>query len=304
MDERLALTLDTPRASTQPNPWGSPSGPGLWHVKGLMLPSYIQNVSKALARGGLGESEAIHKAVGIVEDWKNGRTPNGKGHVHPDVQAAAAKAWAEWEAKRAEAHGSSAAHGKVAATMSTSLSKVLQLSTELSTRQPDDDPKTLAAAADGCLDQACDLLREVSLTSLPPQVQQAIALTYAASSTVDELLQAMGVPDPDDSAPPAAMSTQLPGRKLGKILALSADGDGDNDNDSGNDDNDQDLDGGTLTGTGAVMMAGTGRIGMVKSAGKGMHVGVHKSGAKTPPMSSRKAAGNAIIRMHKKQQGK
>jgi hypothetical protein len=304
MDNRLALTLDTPRASTQPNPWGTPDGPGLWHHKGLMLPAYIQNVSKALARGGLGESQAIHKAVGIVEDWKDGRTPNGKGHVHPDVQAAAAKAWAEWEAKRAEAHTSSAPHGKVAATMSSSLSKVLQLSTgqgEAAYPDADDDPRSLAAAVDACLDQACDLLHGVSLTSLPPEVQQAIALVYAASSTVDELLQAMGVPDPDEGSAPAAMSAPASSRSLGRLLALSGNSSTDSSSDSDGDADGDDLDGGSLTSAGAVMMPGQGRVGMVKAAAGGKHIGVHRSGAKTAPMATRKAAGNAVISMHKKQ---
>ena len=41
-------------------------------------------------------------AVGIVRGWAEGRT--GKGHVHPDVQAAAAAAIAKWEAAKAAAH--------------------------------------------------------------------------------------------------------------------------------------------------------------------------------------------------------
>jgi hypothetical protein len=77
----------------------------LFHVKGLQLPAYIQNVAHAFTRKGVPESEAIARAVGVVRDWAEGRTPNGKGHVHPDVQAAAKKALAEWEAAKAQAHG-------------------------------------------------------------------------------------------------------------------------------------------------------------------------------------------------------
>lgn len=100
-----ARTAQTPAASTVHHPFGSPSGPGLFHVKGLQLPAYIQNVAHAFRRQGAGESEAIARAIGVVKDWAAGRTPSGKGHVHPDVQAAAAKAVAEWEAAKAQAGG-------------------------------------------------------------------------------------------------------------------------------------------------------------------------------------------------------
>ena len=96
-------TAQTPVVSTVHSPIGSPSGPGLWHHKGLQLPAYIQNVAKAFIRGGTPESQAIARAVGVVRDWAAGRTPNGVGHVHPDVQAAAAKAIAEWDALKAGA---------------------------------------------------------------------------------------------------------------------------------------------------------------------------------------------------------
>lgn len=106
------LTAETATASTVPEPFGKPSGPGLWHVKGMELPAYIQHVAHDLLEGGRVStvSEAIRMAKGIVQDWADGRTPNGKGHVHPDVQAAAKKAIAEWEAKRARAHAQHAAH--------------------------------------------------------------------------------------------------------------------------------------------------------------------------------------------------
>lgn len=97
-------TAETPAASTVHEPFGSPSGPGLFHVKGLELPAYIQHVAHHLTGMGHPESQAIGMAVGIVRDWAEGH--DGKGHrIHPDVQAAAAKAIAEWEADKAKAHG-------------------------------------------------------------------------------------------------------------------------------------------------------------------------------------------------------
>ena len=104
----LEFTAQTPIVSTVHHPFGKPNGPGLWHVKGMELPAYIQNVAHALIRNGQahGESEAIHKAVGIVDDWAHGRTPNGKGKVSPQVQSAAVKAMAEFRVKQARAHAS------------------------------------------------------------------------------------------------------------------------------------------------------------------------------------------------------
>src|SRR2546429_3873329 len=101
-------TAETPAASTVHHPLGRPGGPGLWHT-GKQLPAYIQNVAHAFRRKGLGESEAIQRAVGVVRDWASGRAPGG-GKVHPDVQAAAAKAIAEWEALKA-----STGHGRALA---------------------------------------------------------------------------------------------------------------------------------------------------------------------------------------------
>jgi hypothetical protein len=48
-----------------------------------------------------------------VKKWKAGVNPGGKhpGHVHPDVQAAAARNVAEWEKDKADAHAQSAEHG-------------------------------------------------------------------------------------------------------------------------------------------------------------------------------------------------
>lgn len=95
-------TAETPEASTVHHPFGKPGGPGLWHT-GKELPAYIQNVAHAFRRKGMPESEAISQAVGVVRNWAEGH--DGHGHkVHPDVQAAAGKAIAEWEKLRAEAH--------------------------------------------------------------------------------------------------------------------------------------------------------------------------------------------------------
>ena len=64
----VELTAETPTASTVPEPFGRPGGPGLWHVKGMMLPAYVQHVAHDLLEQGSAGSvgEAIQKAVGII----------------------------------------------------------------------------------------------------------------------------------------------------------------------------------------------------------------------------------------------
>jgi HK97 family phage prohead protease len=114
-------TAETPAVSTVHHPLGKPGGPGLFHVKGLQLPAYIQNVAHAFRRKGLSESEAIQRAIGVVKDWAAGRAPGG-GKVHADVQAAAAKAVAEWEAAKAAAHGRNTSMGAESRAQLTSAS--------------------------------------------------------------------------------------------------------------------------------------------------------------------------------------
>jgi phage head maturation protease len=78
------------------------TGQGLWHHKGWQLPAYIQHVANDLIESGHSESRAIEMAVGIVKNWAAGH--DGRGHhIHPDTQAKAAAAVAEWEAMKAAA---------------------------------------------------------------------------------------------------------------------------------------------------------------------------------------------------------
>jgi hypothetical protein len=106
LERLLALTPETPEASTVPKPI-HPGGPGLWRHKHLEAPPYIQHVAQALMRNGHSESDAYHMAVGIIKNWARGR--NGKHKVHKDVQAAAVANVAKWEETRARAHAETAA---------------------------------------------------------------------------------------------------------------------------------------------------------------------------------------------------
>jgi hypothetical protein len=51
---------------------------------------------------------------------------------------------------------------------------------------------------DAAIDEAIDLFASIDQLSLPAEVQQAIALIQAADAAVDEILDALGVADPDE----------------------------------------------------------------------------------------------------------
>lgn len=66
------------------------------------------------------------------------------------------------------------------------------------------DTDTLTQAVDAALDEACALFDGTDTSTLPDDIQQAIALVQAAGVSVDELLDALNLSDPDedDQAPP------------------------------------------------------------------------------------------------------
>lgn len=90
------MAKDSLAKASTPEPLGRKN---LWHIKGLMLPAYIQHIAHALIGAGHTESDAIAIAVGVVKRWAA-----GGGKVDPGTRAAAAKALGEWEKARAEAH--------------------------------------------------------------------------------------------------------------------------------------------------------------------------------------------------------
>jgi hypothetical protein len=75
-----------------------------WVARTGGLNSYIRGVSHALLRTGRAKDEAtaIRLAVAAIKRWAA-----GGDHVRPQVQAAAAAALADWEAKRAASHAHS-----------------------------------------------------------------------------------------------------------------------------------------------------------------------------------------------------
>lgn len=69
--------------------------------------------------------------------------------------------------------------------------------------QGDDvDPESLASAVDAALDAAAQqiLANQGDIASLPGWAQQVMSLAISAGETVDELLMAMDIHDPDDGS--------------------------------------------------------------------------------------------------------
>jgi hypothetical protein len=64
--------------------------------------------------------------------------------------------------------------------------------------KPGHDPAALAQGVDAALDEALALLVGVDQSTLPEPVAQALGLLNAAAMGIDELLDVMGVDDPDD----------------------------------------------------------------------------------------------------------
>jgi hypothetical protein len=94
------LSAATAGLAVTPHPFGRPGGPGLWHVKGMELPPYVQNIAHALLRTGRAktESQAIAMARAATKRWLHGK------NTRPEVRAASGASDAEWRAKQAHAH--------------------------------------------------------------------------------------------------------------------------------------------------------------------------------------------------------
>jgi hypothetical protein len=103
--------------------------------------------------------------------------------------------------------------------------------TAAATKDPDiedaSDPGALAQAVDAAIDEAIDLLAGVDASTLPAEVQQAIALIQAADAAVDELLDALGVQDPDEDAAanPVDASAAAPAKAAAPAETTAADAD-------------------------------------------------------------------------------
>ena len=84
------------------------------------------------------------------------------------------------------------------------------------------DPVALISATDAAIDSAIDLFAQVDVTTLPAEVQQAIALIQAADAAADELLDALGIPDPDEDADSTAAEAAATAEKSAVATATKA----------------------------------------------------------------------------------
>ena len=106
----LELSKETGRLAVSPAPIGKPGGPGLWKVKGMGFPPYFQNVRNALIRNGHSVAEASEITWAAIRRWaRKQKTGGERGHVHPEVAAAARAALAGIARDSARAHAARAA---------------------------------------------------------------------------------------------------------------------------------------------------------------------------------------------------
>lgn len=100
----VAEAADSLRKASTPEPF-SRSKTSNWVARVGGLPNYIQHIAHDLMeKRGKSESNAIQIAVGVVKRWCK-----GGGKVDATTRAAACKASAEWEAKKARSHAQEAA---------------------------------------------------------------------------------------------------------------------------------------------------------------------------------------------------
>ena len=107
IDRLIELSAQTPRLASTPAPYGKPGGPGLYGVKGNKHSDYFEQVVKALMeKRGMDKGKASAVAWGALRRWSKGR-----GHVHPEVRAAAGGALVQEKsaATRAHAHANTSA---------------------------------------------------------------------------------------------------------------------------------------------------------------------------------------------------
>lgn len=99
IDHLIELSAQTPRLAATPAPYGKPGGPGLYGVKGNKHSNYFEQVVKALMeKRGMDKGRASAIAWGALRRWSRGR-----GHVHPEVRAAASSALVKERAAAARA---------------------------------------------------------------------------------------------------------------------------------------------------------------------------------------------------------
>lgn len=95
----VEFSKKTAALEVTPAPIGKPGGPGLWHVNGMEMPPYFQQVRNALIRSGHSVAAASAITWSSMRKWSA-----GGGNVHPEVRKAAQETLAKLKLKEAIAH--------------------------------------------------------------------------------------------------------------------------------------------------------------------------------------------------------
>lgn len=80
----------------------------------------------------------------------------------------------------------------------------------------------LAQSLDSVLDEACNKLHTLTATALPPDAQQVFSLVEAAGSLSDQLLNSLGVHDPDKSGNDLDYAQYSVGEATDELLMLAS----------------------------------------------------------------------------------
>lgn len=65
-EDHAVRTAETPIVSTVHHPFGSPAGPGLFHVKGLQLPAYLGASRTLLTHSGVRACRRANRSPGLL----------------------------------------------------------------------------------------------------------------------------------------------------------------------------------------------------------------------------------------------
>lgn len=167
---RVEEAADSLAKASSPEPF-SKSRTSNWIARSGGLPPYIQHIAHDLMeKRGKSESNAIQMAIGIVRNWAR-----GQGKVDANTRAAAAKAVAEFEAKRAGTKAKSAAKVSESRRRASSISVADRVTLRTAAKA------RLRAIAEAFDAQQMLALVEANDTSWSPEVKR----TASASSEIE-----------------------------------------------------------------------------------------------------------------------
>jgi hypothetical protein len=145
---------------------------------------------------GAANDDGCSAAIGAINGGRGGL----KGVSAADLKKAYNHLAAHLKADGKEAPDYS---GPAAAALERVRSRAVKVKAQAGDKA-DDDVKAMIAGLDATLDEASDLTASVDRTSVTAEVGQALDLITAAESLVDEIMEMLGIDDPDDEDEVAA----------------------------------------------------------------------------------------------------